>query len=173
MICWRGNERMCNWQSAKKRARYSLEACPRNRPVDRLDALLTCLGGGSCGARPKVHIAFTSDGFLRATLSITRDIRNVEQAFRRMTFNVVAYNRDDHLRQHAFLMESLGGWHLAPAYDLTFSHVPGGQHYMAVAGAEKSIAREQVASLRMLHGMSSKRIAAVIEEVTDALAAGD
>jgi serine/threonine-protein kinase HipA len=136
-----------------------------------LDALVTWLGGGSCGARPKVHIAFTSDDFLRARLSITRDTRDVGQAFRRMTFNVVAHNRDNHSRQHAFLMESLGWWHLAPAYDLTFSHVPGGQHYMAVAGAGKSITREQVASLGMRHGVSPKLIAGGIEEVTDAIAA--
>ncbi len=44
------------------------------------------------------------DGFLRATMAITRHAGDVEQAFRRMVFNVLAHNRDDHTRQHSYLM---------------------------------------------------------------------
>ena len=46
--------------------------------------------------------------FLRATQFLTRDIRAVEAAFRRMVFNVAAHNRDDHARNHAFLMNAAG-----------------------------------------------------------------
>jgi serine/threonine-protein kinase HipA len=97
-------------------------------------------------------------------------MRDVEQAFHRMVFNVLAHNRDDHVRQHAFLMDEKGEWHLAPAFDLTFSHGPGGEHYMAVEGEGRAITRQHVAALGKRHGVAQKRIIAIVEEVQSALA---
>ncbi|MFA7586306.1 MAG: HipA domain-containing protein [Novosphingobium sp.] len=59
------------------------------------------------------------DGFLKATLAITHSMADVEQAFRRMVFNVLSRNRDDHVRQHAYLMNDRGdcrpwSWRSAP-----------------------------------------------------------
>lgn len=68
------------------------------------------------------------DGFLRATMAITRHAADGAEAFRRMVFNVLAHNRDDHSRQQSYLMGPDGEWRLAPAYDLTFSAGPGGEH---------------------------------------------
>jgi serine/threonine-protein kinase HipA len=110
------------------------------------------------------------DGFLRATLSITRDMRDLEQAFRRMVFNVLAHNRDDHVRQHAYLMDDKGEWHLAPAFDLTFSHGPGGEHYMAVMGDGRNITRAHVEALGVRHGIAAKRITLIVDEVRAAVA---
>lgn len=55
----------------------------------------------------------------RLTSALTRDQREVEQLYRRMVFNVLAGNRDDHVRNHAFLMPEPNQWQLSPAYDLT------------------------------------------------------
>ena len=110
------------------------------------------------------------DGFLRAVLAITRDVRDVEQAFRRMVFNVLAHNRDDHVRQHAFLMDRKGVWSLAPAFDLTYSHGPGGEHYMAVMGEGRDITRVHVEALGERHGIAAKRTAAIVDNVRAALA---
>ena len=44
--------------------------------------------------------------------------------FRRMVFNVLTHNRDDHIKNCAFLMDHLGTWRLSPAYDLSFSDGP-------------------------------------------------
>lgn len=74
------------------------------------------------------------EGLLKATMLLTRDQRQVEEAFRRMAFNVFAYNRDDHVKNFSYLFDRSGEWSLAPAYDLVFSEGPGGQHTMAVAG---------------------------------------
>jgi len=111
------------------------------------------------------------DGFLRATLAITRDLRDVEEAFRRMVFNVLAGNRDDHTRQHAYLMDERGTWRLAPAYDLTFSTGPGGEHYLAVAGEGRAPTRAHVLKLAHTHGVAPARAAQVIAEVAAAVAA--
>ena len=71
---------------------------------------------------------------LKATRLLTRDQRELRAQFRRMVFNVLAHNRDDHTRNHAFMMDREGRWRLAPAYDLTFAQGPGGEHSMSVGG---------------------------------------
>ncbi len=62
----------------------------------------------------------------------------VEQMFRRMVFNVVARNQDDHVKNIAFLMDRSGAWELAPAFDVTYSYRPGSpwtdQHQMSING---------------------------------------
>jgi serine/threonine-protein kinase HipA len=50
-----------------------------------------------------------------------------EQAFRRMTFNVMSKNCDDHSKNFSFRMRESQQWELAPAYDVTFAHNPKGE----------------------------------------------
>lgn len=71
---------------------------------------------------------------LKVTRLLTKDERHVRQMFRRMVFNVLARNRDDHSKNHAFLLAKDGNWHPTPAYDLTLSEGPGGEHSLAVNG---------------------------------------
>jgi len=128
---------------------------------------------GEFGRRPRASPHMPSvdyDGFLRATLAITRSMADVERAFRRMVFNVLARNRDDHVRQHAYLMDDRGNWHLAPAFDLTYSNGPGGGHYMAVQGEGRTITRATLKNSGKSHGFSVKSVAAVIDDVHSALA---
>jgi serine/threonine-protein kinase HipA len=125
--------------------------------------------GGAVEASPHMP-SLDYDCFLRATLSITRDMRDLEQVFRRMVFNIFAHNRDDHARQHAYLMDDKGVWRLSPAFDLTFSHGPGGEHYMAVAGEGSLITRAHIAALGARHGIAVKRIAAIVDAVRAAVA---
>lgn len=124
---------------------------------------------GALEALPDVP-SIDYDGLLRATTAITRHAGDVEQAFRRMVFNVLAHNRDDHTRQHSYLMDADGGWRLAPAYDLTFSNGPGGEHYLAVEGEGRTPTRMQVMTLGRRHGLSDRTIAEIIDTVRDALA---
>ncbi|PXW73431.1 serine/threonine-protein kinase HipA [Blastomonas natatoria] len=125
--------------------------------------------GGALEASPHMP-SVDYDGFLKATLAITHSMADVEQAFRRMVFNVLARNRDDHVRQHAYLMDERGNWRLAPAFDLTFSNGPGGEHYMAVLGEGRAITRDQVMRLAKIHGIPAKRAGAAIDDVRAALA---
>jgi len=125
--------------------------------------------GGALEASPHMP-SVDYDGFLKATLAITHSMADVEQAFRRMVFNVLARNRDDHVRQHAYLMDDRGDWRLAPAFDLTFSNGPGGEHYMAVLGEGRAITLEHVEKLGKNHGIPAKRVTATIDDVRSALA---
>ena len=124
---------------------------------------------GALEALPDVP-SIDYDGLLRATRAITRHAGDVEQVFRRMVFNVLAHNRDDHTRQHSYLMGADGEWRLAPAYDLTFSNGPGGEHYLAVEGEGRTPTRTQVMTLGRKHGLPDRTIAEIIDMVRDALA---
>ncbi len=110
------------------------------------------------------------DLFLRATRAITRRADDVAAVFRRMVFNILACNRDDHTRQHAYLMDPAGEWRLAPAFDLTHATGPGGEHYLDIDGEGRRPTRAHVASLGRRHGLDGKRVAAIIEEVAAAVA---
>ncbi len=110
------------------------------------------------------------DGFLRATMAITRHAADVTEAFRRMVFNILACNRDDHARQHSYLMGPDGDWRLAPAYDLTYSAGPGGEHYMAVEGEGRAPTRAHVTALGRRHGLSPRLMADIIDAVRAAVA---
>lgn len=110
------------------------------------------------------------DLFLRATQAITRHADDVKAAFRRMVFNVVGSNRDDHTRQHSYLMDGSGEWRLAPAYDLTYSAGPGGEHYLDIEGEGKNPSREHIRTLGRRHGLPDREIDAITDEVRAAVA---
>ena len=139
----------------------------RPRPGERLHMVSLA---GAVEAPPHLP-SLDYDGFLRATLAITRHAGDVEQAFRRMIFNILAHNRDDHTAQHAYLMDEVGNWRLAPAYDLTFSHGPGGEHYLAVEHEGRHPTRAHVESLGKRHGLSPTAIERIFDEVRSAVCA--
>jgi serine/threonine-protein kinase HipA len=72
----------------------------------------------------------------------------LDQAFRRMAFNVMARNCDDHTKNFSFLMKQGQPWQLAPAYDVTHAYNPKGewtyQHLMSVNGKFDGITREDL-----------------------------
>ena len=110
------------------------------------------------------------DTFLRATQAITRRKPDVEAAFRRMVFNILASNRDDHTRQHAYLMDASGDWRLSPAYDLTYAPGPGGEHYLDIEGEGRNPTRGHVIRLGARHSLDAKAVAAIVDRVRAAVA---
>lgn len=110
------------------------------------------------------------DGFLRAVHWITRHAADLEQAFRRMLFNILACNRDDHTRQHAFLLDAEDQWRLAPAYDLTYSSGPGGEHYLAVEGERRAPTRADVLRLAKRHGFSEAQVSEMVDAIRVSIA---
>lgn len=90
-----------------------------------------------------------------------------EQFFRRMVFNVVARNHDDHTKNHSFLMDRQGKWRLAPAYDLCYSYSPAGKwtsvHQMSINGKRDGFVWKDLSEVG--RGMDVKNADAVIEEV--------
>ena len=110
---------------------------------------------------------------MRAVRWLTRDQGAVEEMFRRMVFNVLAWNRDDHSRNTAFQMDERGVWRLTPAYDLTFSSGPGGEHWMTVRGEGRSPGRAHLFEVGRRVGVPKEHAAKIFEEVSEAVAGWD
>lgn len=74
-----------------------------------------------------------------------------DQILRRLVFNIVARNHDDHAKNIAFVMNESGQWRLAPAYDMAYSYKPGSawvaQHWMRLNGKRDNFVRADIYSL--------------------------
>ncbi len=110
------------------------------------------------------------DVLLKVVRRLTGDHRAVVECVRRMLFNVVAHNRDDHVKNFAFLLDDAGAWSLSPAYDLTFSSGPGGEHQMSVDGEGAAPTREGCLGLAERHGVTRAEGGRLLEQVNDAVA---
>jgi serine/threonine-protein kinase HipA len=110
---------------------------------------------------------------LKVTLVLTRNHADVLRAFRQMVFNIVTHNRDDHAKNFAFIMNALGEWTLSPAYDLTHSFGPGGEHTLSVAGEGRSPVREHVLKVAERSEVSRNAAIAIMDEVNAAVGKWD
>lgn len=90
--------------------------------------------------------------FLRATRFLTRSQVEVNKAYERAVFNVVFNNRDDHAKNFSYRLGRDRKWRLAPAYDLTYSAGPNGEHQMDVCGEGRNPGRENMLELARLGG---------------------
>ncbi len=74
--------------------------------------------------------------------------QDTEQLFRRMVFNVIARNQDDHVKNIAFLMDRAGTWELAPAFDMTYAYRPGSRwtarHQMSINGKREDFTMQDL-----------------------------
>ncbi len=70
--------------------------------------------------------AYSYEQALLAMRQLGLPMQQIEQLYRRMVFNIVARNQDDHVKNIAFLMDKRGVWSLAPAYDMTYAFNPAG-----------------------------------------------
>ncbi|HEX4620865.1 MAG TPA: HipA domain-containing protein, partial [Myxococcaceae bacterium] len=118
-----------------------------------------------CGllhAPPRVTSLAYRD-LLIATRQLTRNEAAVSEMFRRACFNVFAHNRDDHTRNFAYLMDEAGQWRNSPAYDLTFSEGPGGEHTLLVHDEGANPTEKHLRSLAA--SADVKRAGPIIEQV--------
>jgi serine/threonine-protein kinase HipA len=94
----------------------------------------------------------------------------IEELFRRMVFNVVGRNQDDHVKNIAFLMDRTGAWTLAPAFDMTYSFQPGGQwtssHQMTLNGKQDGFELADFEACARSASMKRGRAKAILGEVT-------
>ena len=98
----------------------------------------------------------------------------IEEQFRRMVFNIVARNQDDHVKNIAFLMDRSGNWSLSPAFDMTFSYQPGGKwtssHQMTMNGKQNGFTLEDFKACAKSASMKRGRAETIIAEVRDVVA---
>lgn len=98
----------------------------------------------------------------------------VEQQFRRMAFNVVARNQDDHVKNISFLMARDGSWSLAPAYDVVWAWSPGNpwldSHQMTVNGKRDGFTVADISAVAEVAGLPRGRARRILAEVGDVVA---
>ena len=94
------------------------------------------------------------------------------QLYRRMVFNVIARNQDDHVKNIAFLMDRSGNWSLSPAFDVTYSYQPSGKwtssHQMTINGKRGNFTLDdflQCGKSALLKQGQAKKIIAEVQEV--------
>ncbi|HUN79342.1 MAG TPA: type II toxin-antitoxin system HipA family toxin, partial [Solirubrobacteraceae bacterium] len=97
-----------------------------------------------------------------------------EQQFRRMAFNVIARNQDDHVKNVAFLMGRDGAWSLAPAYDVTWAWRPGNpwldSHQMSINGKRDGFTLADLRAVGEVAGLPRGRAKRIVGEVGDVVA---
>jgi serine/threonine-protein kinase HipA len=100
---------------------------------------------------------------------------SIEQMFRRMAFNVIARNQDDHVKNIAFLMDREGRWSLSPAFDVIYAYNPSGgwtnRHQMSLNGKREHFTQADFRACADTVGMGARRAPAILAEIRDAVAA--
>ena len=95
--------------------------------------------------------------------------KEIEQFYRRMVFNCLAVNQDDHVKNISFLMDRNGKWSLSPAYDITFSYNPTNKwlraHQMTVNGKTTGIELSDLLEVGSKMGIKERRCKDIIREV--------
>jgi serine/threonine-protein kinase HipA len=100
--------------------------------------------------------------------------KEIEQFYRRMVFNCLAVNQDDHVKNISFIMDRTGKWSLSPAYDITFSYNPTNKwlraHQMSVNGKTLGIGYPDLMEAGNKMGIKARRCSNIISEVEAAIA---
>lgn len=111
---------------------------------------------------------------LRLTLMLTEDVRQVREAMRRMLFNLMARNQDDHTKNFSFLQDvKTGQWTFAPAYDLTYANGADwtAKHQLHINGKREANSIVYVDLLKIVEpmGISKKNLDTDIESIRESL----
>ena len=97
-----------------------------------------------------------------------------EELYRRMVFNVMSRNHDDHSKNLSFLMDRQGKWKLAPAYDLCYSYTPGGKwtnrHQLSLNGKQDNFTMEDLQKVG--ENMGIRKHKQIIEEIQETVSHG-
>lgn len=108
---------------------------------------------------------------LHAIRRLELPMEAVEEQFRRMAFNIVARNQDDHVKNIAFLMDRKGRWSLSPAFDVTFAYNPSGvwtrRHQMSMNGKLDGFTREDFRACARTASMKRGRADSILDAVLD------
>jgi serine/threonine-protein kinase HipA len=93
----------------------------------------------------------------------------IEQMFRRMVFNVIARNQDDHVKNIAFLMDRAGNWALSPAFDMTYAYRPDsqwtGQHQMSINGKRDDFTLADLRAIGRVATLKRGSADAIVDQV--------
>lgn len=118
--------------------------------------------------------AYSYEQALLVIRQLGLDMAAIEEQFRRMAFNILARNQDDHVKNIAFLMDRSGQWSLAPAFDMTWNYNPDGlwtaSHQMTMNGRRNDFTMEDFRQCARTASMKRGRADSIVEEVRQTVA---
>ncbi|MCP4291463.1 MAG: type II toxin-antitoxin system HipA family toxin [bacterium] len=110
---------------------------------------------------------------LRAIRKLEMPMDSQEEQFRRMTFNILARNQDDHVKNIGFLMDQSGSWRLSPAFDLTYSYNPAGAwtsaHQMSLNGKRNNFDLDDFKACARNASFKRGRAEDILEQVRESV----
>jgi len=113
--------------------------------------------------------SFSYEQLFQSMRELKLTYQDAEQMFRRMAFNVIARNCDDHTKNFSFCLKQGGKWELAPAYDLCHAYRPDSQwvsqHALSINGKRKGITKNDLVLLGQ--SIRNKKAAITIDEIND------
>jgi serine/threonine-protein kinase HipA len=146
------------------------------RRFDRLE------GGGKLHMQSLAAIAHLdfndplANSYEQALFTMRRmglSMAELEEQFRRMVFNVLARNQDDHVKNIAFLMDRGGVWRLSPAFDITWSYNPDGEwtsrHQMSINGKRDGFVFADLEACAKTVSINRGHVGRIFEEVREAV----
>ena len=111
--------------------------------------------------------SFSYEQLFQAMRELKLTYQDTEQMFRRMAFNVIARNCDDHTKNFAFRLKKEGKWELAPAYDVCHAYRPGSewvsQHALSINNKRKEITKEDLIVIGK--SIKNKKTVSILEEI--------
>ncbi len=127
--------------------------------------------GALAGIDYKIQKASSYETLFRVMKRLRLPYNQLEQQYRRMLFNVIARNHDDHVKNFSFLMDKTGKWQIAPAYDLTYQYKKGGTwtnvHQSSINGKFDNFTKEDLLGFAKTFGI--KKANHILEEVITAV----
>ena len=113
--------------------------------------------------------AYSYEQALQVIRKLGLPMRSIEEQFRRMVFNIIARNQDDHVKNIAFLMDKSGNWSLSPAFDMTYSFNPSGSwtasHQMTMNSKRDDFTLDDFKACAKVASMKRGRAEAIVKEV--------
>jgi serine/threonine-protein kinase HipA len=118
------------------------------------------------------HMAPTLDYevLMKVAWRLTNSAAQAEEQFRRAAFNMFAINRDDHSKNHGYVMSEEGKWELSPAYDLTFSTGPNGEHWTSYSGEGRTPKIANLLKVAHVASIGEKTALSITDQVKTSVA---
>jgi len=113
--------------------------------------------------------AYSYEQAMQVMRQLNLPVEAIEQQFRRMVFNIVARNQDDHVKNIAFLMDPRGEWRLSPAFDVMYSYNPTGmwtsQQQMSMNGKRDQFTLADFRACAETVFLQRGKAKAIVEEI--------
>lgn len=113
--------------------------------------------------------SFSYEQLFQTMRELKLTYQDMEQMFRRMVFNVIARNCDDHTKNFSFRLKQGGNWELSPAYDVCHAYRPGSewvsQHVLSLNGKRKNITKDDLMNIGA--SIRCKKSSEIIDQIND------